>query len=291
LAADTAPLLGLFCHHRCGSTWLSDLLEEVCQHTGHRFARVFDNHMVGGDVAAFVRAEGVEVLAYMNADWQEVAALGELRGVHVVRDPRDVLISAYYAHRFSHPIDYWSGLEQHREELEGLPLHEGLLAEVQCRRLQFEQMDRWNYAASGVLELRFEDLIEAPAGQLGHALAHLGLLSPGLAEKAAAPEESAPAGGLRGLALSALGRVRGGNDAGDARRKLDYPGLRAILERHNFEALSGGRQRGEEDAMHHYRRGHPGEWRDVLRPPHLVALDEEFPGLVGRLGYSDGVGL
>jgi hypothetical protein len=279
--------VGLFCHHRSGSTWLSDLLEEICQHTGHRFARVFDSHMVGGDLAVFVQSEGVEVLAYMNADWHEVAALGELRGVHVVRDPRDVLVSAYYAHRFSHPTSYWSGLAQHREELEALPLHEGLLAEVQCRRLQFQQMADWNYAARGVLELRFEDLVEEPAVQLSHALAHMGLLSAGLGEAEPAGQEPAPASGLKGLALSALGRVRGGSDAGDARRILDYPGLSAILERHSFEVLSGGRARGEADAMHHYRRGTPGEWREVLAPAHLAALDEEFPGLISLMGYSD----
>ncbi len=280
--ASTGPLLGLFCHHRCGSTWLSDLLEELATYSGYRFARVFDSEMFGADLPAFVAAEGVEVLAYMNADWRHVESLEGLLGVHVVRDPRDVLVSSYYAHRFSHPTDYWPGLAEHRAELQALPLEDGLLAEIQCRRLQFQQMDEWDYAAPEVLELRFEDLVEEPVQQLSRALRHLGLLVDGPGSGAASTGSGRHSGSLGKLARAVLGRVRGNDDRGG----VSATTLEAVLQRHSFEVLSGGRQRGTEDRMHHYRSGSPGEWREVLTSEHLDELNAHFPGLLQRLDYG-----
>jgi hypothetical protein len=286
VADPTAPLLGVFCHHRCGSTWLSDLLEEVCRYTGHRFARVFDSEMVGGNLSDFVRRQQVEVLAYMNADWQQVEPLGALLGVHVVRDPRDILVSSYYAHRFSHPTDYWTGLADHRQELERLSRGDGLLAEVQCRRMQFQQMLAWSYGAPGMLELRFEDLVGNPADQVARLLEHLALLTDAGHAPGEQRQEEAAGGRLRRLAVSAMEKVRGSGDPARSRGSITRSSLPAILERYSFEALSGGRRPGEEDPMHHYRRGTPGEWREALSTEHVATLEAHFPELLATLGYG-----
>jgi len=266
-------LRALLCHHRSGSTWLSGLLEEVCEYTGHRFAQVFDADMVGGDLSAFVEAESIEVLVYMNADADQVRTLSDLRGVHVVRDPRDVLVSSYYSHRYSHPADYWQGLMEHRAELESLSEHEGLLAELQCRHQQFRQMQEWDYEQEGVLELRFEDLVNQPLAGLTRALDHLKLLAP------APDSHSGQPRGLRARTMATLARVRG---KGEGRDTIAPSGLSALLARHSFEALSGGRERGDCDPMHHYRSGVPGEWRERLHSAHLDELKRLFPDLVER---------
>ncbi len=266
-------LRALLCHHRSGSTWLSGLLEEVCEHTGHRFAQVFDADMVGGDLSAFVQHEAIEVLVYMNADYAQVRGLSDLRGVHVVRDPRDVLVSSYYSHRYSHPTEYWQGLVEHRAELESLSEHEGLLAELQCRRQQFRQMQEWDYEQEGVLELCFEDLVVQPLAGLTRALDHLELLAPAPGSHSVQPS------GLRARTLAALALVRG---KGEGRGTIAPSGLTALLGRHSFEALSGGRARGESDPMHHYRSGVPGEWRERLQSAHLDELKRLFPELVER---------
>ena len=72
----------------------------------------------------------------------------------------------------------------------------------------------------------------------------------------------------------------------DERGSIALSTLEAVLQRHSFEVLSGGRQRGTEDRMHHYRSGSPGEWREVLEPEHLDSLNEHFPKLLGRLRYG-----
>lgn len=266
-------LRALLCHHRSGSTWLSGLLEEVCEHTGHRFAQVFDADMVGGDVSSFVQRESVEVLVYMNADGAQLRGISELRGVHVVRDPRDVLVSSYFSHRYSHPAEYWQGLLEHRAELESLSEHEGLLAELQCRRQQFRQMQEWDYEQEGVLELRFEALVEQPLAGLSQALDHLELLD------SVSDSLAVQSTGLRARGLAALARMRG---KGTGRGRIDSAGLAAVIARHSFESLSGGRPRGETDPMHHYRSGTPGEWRDRLDSAHLEELRRLFPELIER---------
>jgi len=263
-------VLAFYGHHRCGSSWISGLLEVVCAQLGLRFRQVYDSRMFDGDLQGFVEREEVDVLVYMNADWAHAKTLADQRAFHVIRDPRDVLVSAYYSHRYSHPTDYWAELGEHREALETLPLHDGLLAEVECRRLQFREMSEWNYEAGGVLELRFEDLVASSGATLTGAFAHLGLVDAG------------PSGRLR-TAVRQVARAAGGS-VGHA--PLTSREFAQIVEEHSFQRLSGGRQPGVEDVRHHYRRGSPGEWATVLEEAHLAALERHFPGLVARLGYS-----
>tara|TARA_Y100001968_G_scaffold321943_1_gene357213 strand:+ start:1307 stop:2152 length:846 start_codon:yes stop_codon:yes gene_type:complete len=276
-------LRALFCHHRCGSTWLGGLLEEVCEHTGYRFARVFDAAAVGGQLARFVEQQQVEVLLCMNSAVRDLAGLGEFRAVHVVRDPRDVVVSSYYSHRYSHPADHWLELAQHREELAQMSLHDGLLAEIQCRAGQFSDMQNWDYSRHEILELRFETLVESPAAQLAELLGHLGLLD----DLAQGRQGKAATGGLRGR-FASFGRRFGSPSL--QRRLLSSSELQAMLSRHSFEMLSGGRNRGDRDDRHHYRSGMPGQWRDELEPEHLELLELRFSALLARYAVDAGAG-
>jgi len=261
-------VLAFYGHHRCGSSWVSAILEAACSKLDLRFRQVYDHRMFDGDLAGFVARESVDVLVYMNADWTHAKTLGPQRAFHVIRDPRDVLVSAYYSHRYSHPTDYWTELVEHREALEALSLDQGLMAEVQCRRLQFREMSEWNYEAEGVLELRFEDLVARPESLLLDAFGHLGLVD-----------------GRASGRLQTVARQVGRATLGVA-TPLTRSELADLIEHHRFSRLSGGREPGVEDVRHHYRNGSPGEWRAVLQDAHLSALHEHFPGLVARLGYS-----
>ena len=59
-----------------------------------------------------------------------------------------------------------------------------------------------------------------------------------------------------------------------------------VLERYSFANLSGGRERGQEDVLSHYRRGVVGDWRTHLTSKHLDAIRDRFGDLVERLGYE-----
>lgn len=98
-----------------------------------------------------------------------------IRGVHVIRDPRDTVVSGYFSHRDSHPEGQW--LEEHRGRLQHLSRHDGLLAELtfKATRQVMDETSRWDFQQPDVLELRMEDLIEAPLDQMRKAFEFLRL--------------------------------------------------------------------------------------------------------------------
>lgn len=62
--------------------------------------------------------------------------------------------------------------------------------------------------------------------------------------------------------------------------------LRRAIERENFERLSGGRSRGEEDVNDHYRKGIAGDWRNYFNEPLKVAFKERYGDLLIKAGYE-----
>lgn len=60
----------------------------------------------------------------------------------------------------------------------------------------------------------------------------------------------------------------------------------ACLAATDFERMSGGRARGQEDAASFYRKGVTGDWRNQLRPETAVAVLAATGGLAGELGYD-----
>jgi hypothetical protein len=62
--------------------------------------------------------------------------------------------------------------------------------------------------------------------------------------------------------------------------------LRAIVRRHDFSVLSGGRRQGEVDLDNHYRDGQPGAWREAFTTDHTRLFDSCYPTLLERIGYE-----
>ena len=118
-------------------------------------------------------------------------------GSHVIRDPRDLLISGYRYHLWCNekwacrPMD--ARLHK-RLELESLGLnknaqsksyqqllnsvdeHTGLMIELNWRRPHFQQMAEWNYQDPRILELRYEEVFGNESGEVMKLLLHYGLL-------------------------------------------------------------------------------------------------------------------
>jgi CMP-N-acetylneuraminic acid synthetase len=64
--------------------------------------------------------------------------------------------------------------------------------------------------------------------------------------------------------------------------------LEKIVQKCSFRELSGGRDRGEEDAKHHYRKGVSGDWVNHMPPGSRVhaAFTERWGHLVTKFGYD-----
>jgi len=247
-------LLVYFGHHKSGSRWIDMVLGDIAAASGLRYGSVCNPGWFGHDLQAFVDEHGLDMLAYVNADPVYATQLRDYRGFHVIRDPRDMAVSAYFSHLTSHPTRYWPELVAHRAALRELPKSDGLVADMQftarlptdgCDLRPYDAMASWDYASDEVCELRFEQLTGDPGVGFCTVLAHLGLRVPDSV-------------------------------------------LLPILDRYSFAALSGGRLPGQEDQSAHYRQGTPGDWQRHFEPRHRAEFTRLHGELAARLGYSEG---
>lgn len=226
----------------------------------------------------------VDFLSYTNAQVEDVKALSDHQGFHVVRDPRDVLVSAYFSHKNSHPTEDWPELKDHRRALQSLEKEEGLLKEIEFSRPFLETMRGWDYEQEHILEVKMEELTSAPDTYFPLILRHLGLWRD--------EDES--------VNLFRRGCHYGNRVLYKLHHALPVPipkrltvvdmispsTLEKILSAHRFERMTGGRSKGEADPDSHYRKGEPGDWKNHFTDRVHRVFRERYGGLVVKLGYD-----
>lgn len=288
---QNGELLVFFGHHKCATGWIDGILREICFHLGIRFKIVHlpVHFQPYGSLGKLVKRQHVDFLAYTNADRDYITDLPPFRGFHVVRDPRDVLVSAYYSHLYSHSSKGWPELEPHREELQKLSKSEGLFSEMEFSRPIFEEMYKWDYEQDRVLECKMEQVTSDPLNEFTRIVRFLGIL------------DEAEHRGISRMALSANLKMNRLNNKGrrfmpgnlpmfpvPKRRLRAIPtwGLQSILQKKSFVNLAGGRKRGQENVKSHYRKGVPGDWKNHFEEGHVKYFKENFNHVLIKLGYE-----
>ncbi len=272
-------LLAFFGHHKCASTWVHSILAPVCAEAGWRLAYLYDEGSFGNDLAAHVAAQRIDVLSYVNADARFLQGLPPFRGFHVVRDPRDLVVSAYFSHRNSHPTRDWPELIEHRARLQALGKDEGLLLEMEFDRPYLEEMLRWDYGQPHVLELRMEDLTPDPYRQFLRIFGFLGILD----------ESHQRKGQQLGFVFdSALNILHHQHKWPWPRRRASFPAGRLLDMVHDnrFSNFAGGREAGQVDEASHYRKGVAGDWRNHFGDRHAARFQELYGEVLLKLGYE-----
>lgn len=161
-ARGARPLLVHCGHHKAGTVWFRSVLLTVCRHYGLRHRNGNARPVAPDADMAFFHSSGVF----------DVDLLGDrpFRGSHMVRDPRDLVVSGYEYHLVTeeawalHPEDHYGGLS-YQSRLRGLNEHDGLMAEIEwVASGTAVDMAAWNYDRPEFLELRYEDVIADEAG-------------------------------------------------------------------------------------------------------------------------------
>jgi len=176
---DSHALIVHCCHHKVGTVWFDNVLSAVAKHLGLRM----------------YRGEQCDLPAEVDIFLQdhsriEREALGDVCGSHIVRDPRDVVISAYFHHlRTDEPwvlrprAEY--GGRSYREHLRALDREAGILCEIErSASTVIRDMLAWDYAGNGFLELRYEDLLANEEAGFRRLFSHYGFSPPAVERSA-----------------------------------------------------------------------------------------------------------
>ena len=265
-----------FGHHKCMTTWVRHVLQRVCNELSWNYAEM---NISGSE---YVRRNKVDMLSYQDPDMEIVRTLEDFVGFHIIRDPRDIVVSAYFSHLHSHATDNWPELSAYRAELQKLSKDDGLLLEMEFLRREFKQLYEWDYAQENVLELKMEDVVANPYDQIVRALLFI---------EAAA--ENTP---LRTRLLAAV--ASGIRDLGYLYRipsivvpkyvlpKIPVEFLLGYIYEIRFSEMTKGRGRGMEDACSHYRKGVAGDWVNHFKPQHKEYFKKNYNDVLLKLGYE-----
>lgn len=228
-------------HHKAGTLWLTNVLRALSEEFGLRTQRCGSGPIPEDtDVAVFDHSRHFD---------RGSLASRQFRGSHLVRDPRDIVVSGYFYHLWTD--EAW--VKTPRPDLDGRSYqqalqesnrHDGLLQEIRwASRATLAEMAAWNYNQPEFLELRYEELIDDAPSHFGRLFDWYGL-SP-----------TAVRQGLR------------------------------IADEFAFTRQTA-RQIGDEAERSHLRSGQPGQWAQYLEQEHLDLLDRTTGDLLVRLGYK-----
>jgi hypothetical protein len=286
--------VAFFGHHKCATQYIKAVLREIATRLGRDFSIArgsgFFSTFMADDVARLpvfrpderrkAKDASPVMLFFPNANHWAVAALavqGAYRAFHMIRDPRDIIVSGYFSHLYSHGL--YSGSAEHildwrRQLVAAATVEDGLLLELEFEAWNFENIANWDYGNPAIMEIRYECLITNPLGLFTQVAKFLGV--------------SVPANcfftSLSMLREWLLWRIT--HKSYRQHACLPQPILSHILRKHAFERKTGNRQRGEEDVKHHYRKGIAGDWRNYFTPRVEAAFEERYCVLRERFGYA-----
>jgi hypothetical protein len=231
------PTLVFFGHHRSASTWILNILTTLGQELGLRVERY---HEISKNPN-----RKLDIVIDVNARWEHRERFDDYLGLHVIRDPRDIVVSAYFSHKYSHPSARW--LEEQRQRLQQVSQNEGIRLSIEFREKQFQEMADWHYGGDDrIYETKYEIITRQTQHEFQQVMDFWGLFPHPIGERQ----------------------------------------VEQILNRHRFEKKTAGRERGQEDVHHHYRKGIAGDWVNYFNQENKDFFKEKWGSLLIKLGYE-----
>lgn len=160
-------------HHKCGTTWISHVVSAICQKVNLKYNLQWNDQLFGKDIDSNWKNDNFDFLCYTNADYIQIRHL-KIKSFHVIRDPRDLIVSSYYSHLKSHP-DNWPRIYYFRKYLQSLPKEIGIMKEIEYSLANYQHLLMWDYNNPYIKELKFEKLTLNPKKYWLEILKFIGL--------------------------------------------------------------------------------------------------------------------
>lgn len=245
LPTDNRPLIAYWGQHKSGSNWIHQITGRVARKLSMKYARFSRPLEFDGDLSNYRDKHGLKCVSWVNAEYTKIKDV-EWKGYHVVRDPRDVIVSAYFSHVKTHPTENWPRLAEFRPKLQAASKEDGIMMEFDFIKDVFRRLENWDVNDARALTLRLEDISQDYVTKFREAFEFVGFFDLGLSDK---------------LFLM-------------------------IMEEFSFEKMSGGRKKGEEDTDSHYRKGVHGDWVNHFTDQHKDYFKEHHNDLLVKYGYE-----
>lgn len=150
-------------HHKTGTVWMDGVFKPIAEDLGARYVNL---HAGRGHPGALDR--GPFILFSSNSDFSACGSLldrEDVRVLHLIRDPRDVVISAMHYHRASReswlhePIPGYDDLT-YQQALQQLPTRfaQYVFEMENSSASTLRDMVSWDYGRTNCFETRYEDL-------------------------------------------------------------------------------------------------------------------------------------
>ena len=235
-----------FGHHKCASQYMIKICETIAKDlrlTTHKM-----NWMAQPSIRPYCEMKDMDIHLIMNSRFHKAdEQFEDFRGFHLIRDPRDMIVSGYFSHLYSHPISNWPQLAQHREALQKVDKDTGIMLEIDFEKNVFNSMLTFTKGHPSILEVTFEEMTQSPFVVMKKVFSFCELMEPGL---------------------------------------LTEKKLKKVLHHLRFKRLAKGRKQGQEDSHSHYRKGVAGDWKNHFTADHKAYFKEQYSGLLVKLGYE-----
>lgn len=230
------PVLFVATHHKVMTTYFNAVLRLLGMGLGLPYQNVNTEHP----------ASGARLVLSMHGKL-DLPRLAPYRGVHVMRDPRDMIVSGYHYHKWTH--EEWvhrpdeNGLS-YQEKLNRANKRSGLFMEIDHFIFFYrDTLERWNLDDPDILEVSYDALMGPDRdAEYARIFSHLGL-----------------SGRHHALAVDLM--------------RLFEAGSRT------------GRKNGTVAQKSHLRSGKSGQWQAELEPDHLAYIERELGPVLRKFGY------
>lgn len=239
---DDSPLIIHCCYHKVGTVWFGRVLREIAAEYGMRLGSGANYDLI----REFETKSNSDLFLDFGSHVDLAVLPRRWKASHMIRDPRDLVVSGYFYHRWTD--EDWANLPRaeyrgmsYRQHLNSIPKHEGLLEEIRRNSFWIPHMAGWKFKGPNVFEIRYEEMIQDEEAVFRDMFRHFEFRD------------------------SAIDRAV------------------TISRKYSFETLKSKGGVGEKS---HLRSGRTSEWREHFEPAHVALFKSLYPGALERLGYE-----